>query len=116
MAEQPKVLVTATPEIPRSVVAQTPRDMSDVRLVVRPALYGLAVRVARTYLQAVLGILLGAAVPATGLLPDPLPPMDAGAKLAAALGLALFPAAVALLWNALELLGKLEQSHPEWRG
>lgn len=78
----------------------------------------IAVRVGRTYLQNLAGILIPILI-----IPGEMPSLAGTtyvlgpfiAKGLIAAQYALFPAIIALLQNAIELLTKLDQSHPEWR-
>jgi hypothetical protein len=117
MADMPKVLVTERADAPPDgTVVATPAGVPDFQVVVVPGLVRALVRSARTYIQVLIAGLVGVAVPAAGMLPDPLPPMDAGTKIVAVAGAALLPAFVSLLWNVAELLAKLDESAPELRG
>lgn len=73
----------------------------------------VATRVARVYLQSLVGML---AVVMTGIASDSLvTPNDFGGKLWMAAGFALAPSTITLLQNALELLTRLDESRPELR-
>lgn len=108
----PKVLAVARGTLDADVTAETPPGNPDVRVVVVSAVQMILVRVARTYLQSLLGFLGAAAVGAL----DTLAPMDAWGKIVTAAGLALFPAFVSLVQNVLEWLTKLDTRAPELRG
>jgi hypothetical protein len=79
-------------------------------------LAAVLIRVARTYVQGLVGFLL-----ALGVAPD-LVPLDQAiglmpflGKLELAAQLAVAPTAIALLMNALEILTALDVRSPRWR-
>ena len=110
----PKVLVTERGELDRDVMATTPPDTPNLRVVVMNGALRVLVRVVRVYLMSLIGFL---GIAATGTLPtDPVAPLDAWQKIVLAAGLALYPAFVSLLWNALELLARVDEKAPEVRG
>jgi hypothetical protein len=94
----------------------TKRDAEDVPAVVVKPLSPVRVlltRVARVYLQSLAGMLT---VVMSGMAPDALvTPVDFVGKLSLAGGLALAPATVTLLQNAVELLTRLDESYPQLR-
>lgn len=110
----PKVLAVARGTLDEDMTAETPTGHTDVKIVVVSAVQAVAIRTLRTYLQSLLGFLGAAAI---GVLPtDPTDPLSAWSKIVLAAGLALFPAAISLLQNLLEILTKLDVTQPELRG
>lgn len=114
--DAPKILATQREDTPRNMVVETPEDVPNVRIIVMPALLRMVVRGSRVYLQSLIGLLLLTTTPIAGTLPEPMVPADALTKIVTAAGMALFPAFVSLLWNGLELLNKVDEKLPEWRG
>jgi hypothetical protein len=112
----PKVLAVKRRATPRNVIAETPEDTSNVRIVVMDMTRIILVRSARTCIQAflaALGIgLLGPVIPGVS---DVLPPGTGWEKLGAAALVALGAALITALQNAGELLGRWDQARPELR-
>jgi hypothetical protein len=117
MSELPKVLVTDRVDAPPDgTVVSTPGTLPNFQVVVVPAVLRALTRAVRVYLMTFVGLLLLAAAPTAGALPDPLPIAQAWPRIVAAAGMALFPAFVSLCWNAIELLAKVDERLPELRG
>lgn len=68
------------------------------------------VRTVRTYLQGLVGFLMAGGTGAADAVGVPLPAHDFLALLGVSAGLAVAPAIIALLQNAVELLSKLERA------
>ena len=102
-----KVLVTDTGTASKIEGAGT----GGVEIVVVNPISLLAVRVLRTYVQTLLGILTIAALPQTLIQFK-----DFTDLLIQASVVSLAPALISLLQNVLEVLAKLDQTKPELRG
>jgi predicted lysophospholipase L1 biosynthesis ABC-type transport system permease subunit len=112
----PKVVAVKRGELDRNVTAETPEDSPNVRIIVMDAARIVLVRSARTAIQAFLSALgVGIAGPLVPGVSDVLPPGTGWEKLYAALLVAVGAALLTALQNAWELLGRLDQSHPELR-
>jgi hypothetical protein len=96
--------------------AETPPGEPNLRVTVMSAASIVLVRAARTGIQAFLAALLGgAAGPYVPGVSDVLPPGDFGEKMLAALYVGGVAALITALWNASELLARLDQDHPALR-
>lgn len=116
MSEPAKVVVTERPDLPTDTVAHTPAGMSDLCVVVMRPIGIILVRALRTGLQAFLGALgVGAAGPSIPGASDVLPPGAFGEKLLAAAWVGVVAALITAIWNAGELLAKLDTTRPELR-
>lgn len=116
--EQPseKVLVTARDTAPsENVVLRTQPGAADVQVVTMTWYGQVAIRVLRTYLQGLLGFILTLASPAGEAVGIKLPVMDFAGVLVTSASLAIAPAAISLLQNAIEILTKLDSSSPKLR-
>jgi len=110
--ENIKVLVTATPEGPKDKsVLKTPAGESNITVVTQSMWAQVAIRVLRTYLQGLVGFLVAGGVGLTAPLEIP----GFYAMFLNAASLALAPAVISLLQNALEILTKLDSSNPQIR-
>jgi hypothetical protein len=79
-----------------------------------PAVGVVLVRVVRTYLQTLIGLLTALGL---GVLPvGPVDQLAVWQQVLVTAGLALFPAFMSLLQNTWELLGKWDVTKPELRG
>jgi hypothetical protein len=118
MTGDPKVLAVARDGFEGEIRAETPPGNPDVRLVVVSAVRVVFIRVARTYIQALIGLLTAFGLSAVGLLPtaEPIDQLALWQKVLTAAGLALFPAFWSFLQNTGELLAKVDVKGPEWRG
>lgn len=112
-----KVLATQRPDLPHDVTVKTPGALPDLRVVVMPAATRVLVRVLRTYLQSVLGLLgVGLAAPSIPGLSDVVLPSAAGELFLFAFAASLFPAGISLLQNVLEIVTALDERKPALRG
>jgi len=99
--------------VPNNTLAETPSTIPDVIVKALSPARITVTRVLRVYLQSLAGMLT---VVMSGMAPDALiPPADFVSKLQLAAGLAIAPATMALLQNAVELLTKFDESHPQLR-
>lgn len=125
--ELPKVLVTARPEAPpEGSVIYTPSGSPDMEVKVSRWWVQVLVRASRSYLQNVLGYLLGAglglnvahaaeiALAAADIRPDP-DVIVFGRLFLTAMGAAVGPTVVCIIQNALELLAEADTKAPKWR-
>lgn len=111
MAEVEKVLVSTEAKADRLNIEA--KDVRNVDFKFVQPFQLVAVRVVRSYLQTLLGLLTAAgAGGATGLIPF----NDFQDLLIKSLTLSLAPAVVSLLQNVLEILAKLDKTQPELRG
>jgi hypothetical protein len=111
-----KTIVTERGPLNHDVTAETPTALPNARLIVMNAALVIAVRAGRTFIQAFLAALgLGALGPSLTGVSDVLPPGSAGEKLLAAVYIGLLAALISALQNAVELLGKIDSTHPTWR-
>src|SRR5688572_1082227 len=97
----------------KDVKATTTGDEPNVQVKTMPWYAMILIRSARVYLQSFLGFLtaggLGVA-DAAGL-----PLGQFGNLIVTAAQIAVVPATVSLLWNTMEILTKLDTSHPQMR-
>lgn len=97
--------------VDRNVVALTPDDVPDVKVVAMSMTRIMFVRALRTYLTALTGILSAGGIGLDqGALPN-----EFGPLLLSALQMSLGPAVMSLLLNGTELLTKVDQSWPQVR-
>ena len=116
--EQPpeKVLVTERPTAPADdTIIKTPVGMADVQVVVMTWYGQVAVRVARTYLQSLIGFLSAIGSGATEAVGIHIPVGDFWDLLLKSMGLAVAPAVFSLLQNTYEILTRLDQTNPQVR-
>lgn len=108
-----KTIVTQRASMPDSVVAVTPETSpTDVHVVAMPWWQIVGVRVIRTYLTTLIGLLSAAGVGAdNGILPHEFMPL-----LMTSAKIALAPAVMSLLLNTVELLARVDTSFPQLRG
>ena len=115
MAEKPeaiKTIITETPESPKSgSTLRAPAGDTNVTVVTMTWYSQVAIRVLRTYLQGLVGFV----VAGTAGMPGPLPASGFSSVLLNAASLALAPAIVSLLQNAIEILSKLDVTNPQVR-
>jgi hypothetical protein len=92
----------------------TDRQLQNVEVVSMPWWKIVLVRASRVYLQGLIGFLTantsGATEAVTGI-----PMGDFGHQITVAASLAVAPAVLAVLMNVVELLARLDQSHPSMR-
>lgn len=107
--EPKQVVVTAGEQAPldRSILT-TPEGKEDLQVVTMTWWKQAAIRTARTYLQGLVGFLVAAGSGAAGALGIQLPVHDFADLLLTSASLAVAPAVIALLQNAVEILGKLD--------
>ena len=117
MPDDIKVLVTERPESPpQETIARTPSATSADLNVVTMTWYGqVIVRVLRTYLQGLLGFILTLASPAGEAVGIKLPAMDFAGILVTSASLAIAPAAIAAIQNAIEILTQLDVTQKKLR-
>ena len=97
--------------VPQNVVAKTPSGVADIVVKVLSPMRIVIIRSLRVFIQSLLGTITGAgATNAMGF--TAIPHID----FKAAFWLAVFCAGVCALQNAGELLAKLDQTNPEYRG
>lgn len=115
MPEDIKVLVTNRAESPtKDTILATPGpEQSNVEVVTMTWWQIVLVRVARTYLQALIGF-LGYSMVSDSF--DAVAAQVFGNKFIAAAGFSLAPAVMSLLHNAAELLAQLDTKAPKIRG
>ena len=110
MAEEPEVKTVVT----KREDMTTKKELNEVGVIAMPGWQIVLIRALRVYLQGVLGFLTantsGLTEAVTGI-----PIGDFGNHLLIALSLAIAPATLSLLQNALELLAKLDQTRPTFR-
>ena len=112
-----KVLVTERPGAPvDGDKIKTPVGVPDLQAVTRTWYAQVGVRVLRTYLQSLVGSLLAVGSGAAEAVGIHIPIKDFGDLLMTSAGLAVAPAVMSLLQNAIEILTKLDQTNPQARG
>lgn len=116
MAEEqalPKMLVTERAEAPKDKsVLETPQGKPDVEVVAMPMWKLALVRGIRTYLQSLVGFILAGGTGAAQAVGVNLPVGDFWKLLIACGSLAVAPAVISLLQNAVEILSKLDSTNP----
>lgn len=114
--EMPKVLITARPEAPKEGTVLPTIGANDQLVVTQSWWAQVLIRVFRTYLQSLLGFITilssDRLTEAVGL---KIPAGDFGGLLVIAASLAVAPAAMAFIQNAIEILAKLDVSNPKVR-
>jgi hypothetical protein len=111
-----KVLVTERPESPKDgEKIKTPAGSPDLVAVTRTWYAQVGVRVLRTYLQSLVGFVLAVGSGAAGGVGINIQVGDFGDLMLKSAGLAVAPAMMSLLQNAIEILTSLDQSHPQAR-
>jgi hypothetical protein len=115
MTEEQTVLVVKRPGAPADdSILETPPGKPDMRVVVQRWWMQVIVRVARTYLQNLLGtyLTLASGLPEKlGLKLD-----EFGSIFVMAASFAVAPAVVSLIQNTIELLSSWDLSNPKMRG
>jgi len=103
------VLVTASASAPADgTVIETPEGQPNVEVVQMSWYAQVGVRVLRTYLQSLLGFLLAMGSGAADAVGIKLPAADFGQLMIQSASLALAPAAISLIQNAVEILTKMD--------
>ena len=111
-----KVLMTERPEGPTNEsVLKTPSGEANVEVLTMTWYSQTGIRVARTYLQGLLGFILTLATPAGEAVGIKLPVMDFTGVLVTSASLAVAPAVIALIQNAIEILTQLDTNSPKLR-
>jgi hypothetical protein len=104
-----KVVVTESPKAPRDKsILETPAGKEDIQVVVMSWWKQAAIRTVRTYLQGLVGFLVAGGTGVAGAVGINMPVHDFGALLWTSASLAVAPAVIALLQNAVEILSKLD--------
>lgn len=98
--------------LPHGTVATTPYYLPNVIVTTLTPIWIVFVRTTRVYLQTLLGLLLAGGL---GTATNTLPVGDFWHLLRVSAGLSVASAVVCALQNALELLSRIDQSHPELR-
>jgi hypothetical protein len=116
--EYPDAISATVPVLTTSgtdgAIVQTPAGQPDLRVTVMSPLVQIFVRGLRTYLQALLGLLVVALAGPAAMMPS-VAPRDFLAALQLAAGLALAPAAISVLQNLVEFLASVDQMFPKAR-
>jgi len=111
-----KVLVTDRPGAPvDGDKLKTPAGVPDLQAVTRSWYAQVGVRVLRTYLQSLLGFIMAVGSGAAAGVGINIPVGDFTDLLLKSAGLAIAPAAVSMLQNAIEILTKLDVTNPQAR-
>ncbi len=111
-----KVLVTDRPEAPKDGdKIKTPAGVPDLQAVTRSWYAQVGVRVLRTYLQSLLGFVVAVSTGAAAGVGIHIAVGDFGDLLLKSAGLAVAPAAVSMIQNAIEILTKLDMTNPQAR-
>ncbi len=115
--QQPlQVLVTERPEAPvDGAIIKTPAGVPDLQAVTRSWYAQVGVRVLRTYLQSLLGFVVAVSTGAAAGVGIHIAVGDFGDLLLKSAGLAVAPAAVSMIQNAIEILTKLDMTNPQAR-
>lgn len=95
-------------DAPATVITDRPEAEGTIEIRTLPWWAMIAIRVARTYIQGLIGFLVA------GLVGDPTA-RDFSLVFLHAASLALAPAVMSLLMNAVEVLSKLDQTQPQLR-
>ncbi len=111
-----KVLVTDRPGAPvDGDKIKTPLGVPDLQAVTRSWYAQVGVRVLRTYLQSLLGFVVAVSTGAAAGVGIHIAVGDFGDLMLKSAGLAVAPAAVSMIQNAIEILSKLDQTNPQAR-
>ena len=111
-----KILVTDRPENPEDKsILRTPSGEANVEVVTMSIYSQVGVRVLRTFLQGWLGFILTLASPAGEAVGIKLPAMDFVGVLLTSASLAVAPAVIGAIQNAVELLTQLDTNSPKLR-
>lgn len=112
MPDKVSVVVTESPTSPAdATVLKTKTGESNIEVITMQWWVQVLIRVGRTYAQGVVGFL----VAGSAGLPGPLPASGFMNVMLNAASLAVAPAVVSLLQNAVEILSKLDASNPQLR-
>jgi len=112
----PKILVTDREDAPADKsVLRTPSGEPNVRIVAMSMVSQAGIRALRTFLQSLVGFILAVGTGAAGAAGINVPAGDFIALVVSSASLAVAPAIVSLLQNAVEILAKLDSSTPQMR-
>ena len=111
-----KVMMTADATTPASgTILPTAVGKADVEVIAVTWWAQVLIRVARTYLQSLVGFVLAVESGAAAGVGLSMPANDFVERLIVAASMAAAPAAMALLQNAIEILSRLDRSAPQMR-
>jgi hypothetical protein len=103
--------------VSENIQAKTPGDQPNVNVIVMPAWQRVLVRTARVYLQSLAGFIIAGGTGLVEAATDVKMPIGNFLQLLiASASLAVAPAALTLLQNAVELLAKFDETRPTMRG
>jgi len=112
----PKVIVTERERAPDDKsVLETKRGADDIQVVVVTWYKQALIRTVRTYLQSLLGFIVAVGSGAAGAVGINIPMQDFGQLFLSSASLAIAPAIISLLQNAVELLTRLDSTSPQMR-
>jgi len=112
----PKILVTDREDAPADKsVLRTPSGEPNVRIVAMSMVSQAGIRALRTFLQSLVGFILAVGTGAAGAVGINVPAGDFVALVMSSASLAVAPAAISLIQNAIEILTKLDSSTPQMR-
>jgi len=112
----PKVIVTERERAPDDKsVLETKRGTDDIQVVVVTWYKQALIRTVRTYLQSLLGFIVAVGSGAAGAVGINIPMQDFGQLFLSSASLAIAPAIISLLQNAVELLTRLDSTSPQMR-
>lgn len=106
---QPTTIAISSSATPVDQWLRTPKGQSDVLVKVISPIAAISIRVAKTYVQSLIGFLAASGL---GLAPSVLPSGDFVHLMAKAAGLAVAPAVMSLLYNLSTLLTDLGDKFP----
>jgi len=109
MPDETKTVVTARADM------VTDKQQADVTVVTMPGWQIALVRGCRVYLQSLVGFLLAAGSGATAAAGLTMPVHDFYHLLTLSASMAVYPAAISLIQNVIELLAKLDATNPTLR-
>lgn len=111
-----KVVVTERPDGPVSgTTVVTPAGQPNVEVVTMGVWKQVGIRVLRTYLQSLLGFILAVGTGAAGAVGINIPAKDFMTLIISSASLAVAPAVISLLQNAVEILTRLDEKNPSLR-
>ena len=114
--ENIKTLITEREEGPEDgSVVKTPSGEANIKIETMTWYSQTGIRVLRTFLQGWLGFILTLATPAGEAVGIKLPAMDFGGVLLTSASLAVAPAVIAAIQNAIEILTQLDTNSPKLR-
>jgi hypothetical protein len=111
-----KTLVTEAPTGPKDGdTIKTPAGQADIQVVTMTWYGQVGIRVVRTYLQSLLGFVVAMSSGAGNAVGMNLPATDFGTLMMQSASLALAPAVISLIQNAVEILAKMDTRAPQLR-